>query len=99
TRSYGDWSSDVCSSDLGTNKISGMVYEYFQNRNLNATGQEFKRQGISKPRFDQNRFGASIGGPIIPNKWFYFGNFEYAPLGQARSEERRVGKDGTARWS
>jgi len=67
----------------GTNKISGMVYEYFQNRNLNATGQEFKRQGISKPRFDQNRFGASIGGPIIPNKWFYFGNFEYAPLGQA----------------
>jgi carboxypeptidase family protein len=67
----------------GTNKVSGTLYEYFQNRNLNATGQEFKRQGISKPRFDQNRFGAGIGGPIIPNKWFYFGNFEYAPLGQA----------------
>ena len=67
----------------GTNKISGTVYEYFQNRKLNATGQEFKRQGISKPRYDQNRMGASIGGPIIKNKWFYFGNFEYAPLGQA----------------
>ena len=67
----------------GTNKISGTVYEYFQNRKLNATGQEFKRQGISKPRFDQNRLGASIGGPVIKNKWFYFGNFEYAPLGQA----------------
>src|SRR5262249_25594094 len=67
----------------GTNRVSGTVYEYFQNRKLNATGQEFKRQGISKPRFDQNRFGASIGGPIIPNKWFYFGDFDYAPLGQA----------------
>ena len=27
--------------------------------------------------------GASIGGPVIKNKWFYFGNFEYSPLGQA----------------
>jgi hypothetical protein len=67
----------------GTNRISGSVYEYFQNRTLNATGEEFKRQRISKPRYDQNRMGASIGGPIIKNKWFYFGNFDYAPLGQA----------------
>jgi hypothetical protein len=67
----------------GTNEIHGSFYEYFQNRKLNATGQEFQRQGIPKPRYDQNRLGGSIGGPIIKNKWFYFGNFEYAPLGQA----------------
>src|SRR5262249_19842777 len=35
------------------------------------------------PRFDQNRVGGSIGGPIKKNKLFYFGNFEYAPNGQA----------------
>ena len=67
----------------GTNAVHGALYEYFQNRNLNAVDQSFARQGItSNPRFDQNKLGASIGGPIIKDKLFYFGNFEYAPLGQ-----------------
>ena len=67
----------------GTNAVHGSLYEYFQNRELNAIDQKFIRQGITtKPRYDQNRAGASVGGPIIKNKWFYFGNFEYAPLGQ-----------------
>ena len=68
----------------GTNEIHGSAYEYFQNRNLNALDQSFKRQGVfSEPRFDQNRFGGSVGFPIKKNKWFGFGNVEYAPLGQA----------------
>jgi hypothetical protein len=68
----------------GTNEIHGSAYEYFQNRKLNALDQAFFRQGIyDKPRYDQNRVGGSIGGPIIKNKLFYFGNFEYAPNGQA----------------
>jgi hypothetical protein len=68
----------------GTNQIHGSAYEYFQNRNLNALDQVYFRQGIyDKPRFDQNRVGGSIGGPILKNKLFYFGNFEYAPNGQA----------------
>ena len=68
----------------GTNQVHGSLYEYFQNRNLNAEDQSFARQGFtSNPRFDQNKVGASIGGPIKKDKLFYFGNFEYAPLGQA----------------
>jgi hypothetical protein len=68
----------------GTNQIHGSVYEYFQNRNLNAEDQKFARQGFTyNPRFDQNKLGASVGGPIKSDKLFYFGNFEYAPLGQA----------------
>jgi hypothetical protein len=67
----------------GTNEVHGSLYEYFQNRNLNAVDEAFARQGFrSNPRFDQNRLGASIGGPILKNKLFYFVNFEYAPLGQ-----------------
>src|SRR5439155_3939138 len=68
----------------GENGMHGTAYEYFQNRKLNAIDQKYVRQGITKnPRYDQNRVGGSVGGPIIKNKWFYFGNFEYAPLGQA----------------
>jgi hypothetical protein len=68
----------------GGNAIHGTIYEYFQNRNLNALDQAAKRQGtFSPPRFDQNLIGGGVSGPIIKNKLFYFGNFDYNPLGQA----------------
>jgi hypothetical protein len=68
----------------GDNNTHGSLYEYFQNRKLNAMDQAFKRQGFTEnPRYDQNRMGGSVGGPIVRNKWFYFGDFEYAPLGAA----------------
>jgi hypothetical protein len=68
----------------GTNAIHGDIYEYNLNRNYNAVDQQNANQGVlSNPRFDQNRLGATIGGPIIKNKWFYFGDFEYEPLGRA----------------
>jgi hypothetical protein len=68
----------------GTNQMHGSLYEYFQNRNLNAVDAIFANQGIrSNPRFDQNRLGGSAGGAIIKDKLFYFGNVEYAPLGVA----------------
>ncbi len=71
----------------GTNTVHGSIYEYMQNRHLNAMDQAFVRQGKTRegdfPRFDQNKLGATIGGPIKKDKLFYFGNFEYAPMGQA----------------
>ncbi|MCU1258579.1 MAG: Cna domain protein, partial [Bryobacterales bacterium] len=66
----------------GTNELHGSVYEYLQNRNLNAVDQALANQQIySNPRYDQSRLGATIGGPILKNKLFYFGNFEYNPVG------------------
>lgn len=68
----------------GGNNVHGSLYDYLLNRNFNALDASFKRQGISdRPRRDQNRLGGTIGGPIIKNKLFYFGNFEYVPYGQA----------------
>jgi hypothetical protein len=75
----------------GTNQIHGSVFEYLQNRNLNAVDQTEVQQGIrSNPRFDNNRLGATIGGPIRKDKLFYFGNFEYNPLGQAAQPGQTV---------
>src|SRR5215472_206053 len=70
----------------GTNSLHGMLYEYFQNRNLNALDQLFANSGtLSNPRFDFNRIGGNIGGPILKNKLFYFVDFEYSPTGEASS--------------
>lgn len=69
----------------GTNQIHGSLYELMQNRNLNAVDSLVSQgqQQTSNPRYDNNRLGVTIGGPIIKNKLFYFGNMEYNPIGQA----------------
>ncbi len=68
----------------GGNQIHGAAYEYFQNRNLNSVDESSARQGIrSNPRYDQNTIGGSVGGPIIKDKLFYYGLYQYNPTGQA----------------
>ncbi|MBV9937816.1 MAG: TonB-dependent receptor, partial [Acidobacteriaceae bacterium] len=68
----------------GTNEFHGMLYEYFQNRNLNAADNQSYVSGAPlHPRFDYNRFGGNFGGPIKRNKMFFFVNWEYNPIGQA----------------
>jgi len=76
----------------GTNSFHGAAYEYFQNRNLDAidnaivltTAQNPDGTYTPKnPRFDRNRFGGQIGGPIFKNKLFGFVNYERTPLGEA----------------
>jgi hypothetical protein len=72
----------------GTNTFHGLAYEYLKNRNLNAIDATVARgfgpgEKPKNPRFDNNRFGGQIGGPIIKNKAFFFVNYEYNPVGQA----------------
>ncbi|MDE0126700.1 MAG: carboxypeptidase-like regulatory domain-containing protein [Bryobacterales bacterium] len=73
----------------GTNEIHGSLYEYFANRALNAMDQSNKRRGITeKPRLDDNRFGGTVGGPVVRNRLFYFGTYERNPVGQASAPGR-----------
>ncbi|HEY4364189.1 MAG TPA: carboxypeptidase regulatory-like domain-containing protein [Bryobacteraceae bacterium] len=68
----------------GTNELHGSLYEYFQNRNLDAVDASVVHQGLrSNPRYDYNRFGGAVGGPAIKNKLFYYGLLEYNPVGYA----------------
>ncbi|HVW07519.1 MAG TPA: carboxypeptidase regulatory-like domain-containing protein [Bryobacteraceae bacterium] len=68
----------------GGNDLHGSLYEYMQNRKLNAIDELFANSGITgKPRFDSNRFGGTVGGPIRRNRLFYFANLEYSPTGEA----------------
>ncbi|HUA14394.1 MAG TPA: carboxypeptidase regulatory-like domain-containing protein [Verrucomicrobiae bacterium] len=84
----------------GTNTIHGRVYEYFKNRNLDALDQEFANQGVfTNPRYDNNRFGGQVGGAIIKNKWFYFVNFEYNPIGEAATPSSAALAPTAAGWT
>jgi hypothetical protein len=68
----------------GTNQFHGKVYEYFQNRNLNAA-QGIAGGKVPNPRYDNNRYGAQLGGPIVKDKLFFFANYERNEVGEAQS--------------
>ena len=59
----------------GTNAFHGSAYEFFQNDALNAYPYQFG-QNLPKPKLRQNQFGGSIGGPIVKDKVFFFGDYE-----------------------
>ncbi len=56
----------------GTNRLHGAVWEFLRNDKLDAADY-FER---SKGELRQNQFGASIGGRIIKDKLFFFGDYE-----------------------
>ncbi len=60
----------------GTNRIHGAVWEFFRNDKLDAADWFEDNGGVKKGELRQNQFGASIGGPILRDKLFYFGDYE-----------------------
>jgi len=59
----------------GSNQFHGEAHEYNRNRNYNAWTSLEHGNGVQN-RFDYNRFGGSIGGPIKRDKIFFFGAYE-----------------------
>src|SRR5262249_55919095 len=58
----------------GTNQYHASVFEFLRNTNLNAVG--FFKPATGKPALHRNQFGTTIGGPLIKNKLFFFGDYE-----------------------
>jgi hypothetical protein len=60
----------------GTNSLHGAAWEFFRNNVLDAADYFENNTGTPKGKLNQNQFGASIGGPIVKNKIFFFGDYE-----------------------
>ena len=60
----------------GTNDLHGSVWEYHNNQHMRSRNY-FQPTTQDKPRDTLNIFGATIGGPIVKNKLFYFGHVEW----------------------
>ncbi len=57
----------------GTNQLHGDVFEFLRNEKVDATNafDQFGQQP-----YKQNQFGFTLGGPILKNKLFFFGDYE-----------------------
>ena len=60
-------------SPSGTNSFHGDVFDYFRNDTLEA---RTPFNGPSANSFLLNQFGAGLGGPIVPDKTFFYANYE-----------------------
>lgn len=63
-------------SKSGTNRFSGSGWEFFRNQDLNWNDYFSERNGIDKVPFRFNQYGATIGGPVIRGRTFFFANWE-----------------------
>lgn len=61
----------------GTNQFHGSVYERHENSSLDATSHYDVRNKIKKGLYRENLFGFTIGGPVIKNKVFAFGSYQW----------------------
>jgi hypothetical protein len=60
----------------GSNQFHGTLFEFLRNDIFDATEFFNSMAGKPKPKYRQNQFGGSIGGPIIKNKTFFFFDIE-----------------------
>ena len=62
----------------GTNRFHGSLYDLLQNEKLDANSWSngLSTPAIPKNSYTQNIFGATIGGPIVKNRLFFFADYE-----------------------
>jgi hypothetical protein len=65
-------------------------YWYNQNTVFNANEWGNKLTGLKRPGINDNRVGASIGGPIQKDKTFFFANYEVRRYSQSIRSEQNV---------
>src|SRR5579864_3326359 len=63
----------------GTNSLHGDAYEFLRNDKLDGKNAF----DASRQPYKQNQFGFTLGGPIIKNRTFFFGDYEGLRIRQA----------------
>ncbi len=65
----------------GSNELHFTAFEFFLNDKFQARNPftQFQRDPLTGrfiPETERNQFGGSVGGPIVQNKWFFFGDYQ-----------------------
>jgi hypothetical protein len=59
----------------GTNSLRGSAFEYFRHDSLDSRGY-FDPPDQPVPALRQNQFGATLGGPVVRDRSFFFASYE-----------------------
>jgi hypothetical protein len=60
----------------GANQFRGNVFEFYRNSDMDANTWENNRSKAAKAERKQHIFGATLGGPIVENKLFFFADYQ-----------------------
>jgi hypothetical protein len=74
----------------GTNQLHGSLYEYNRNTATSANTWFNNRTGVPVQQLVRNQFGASVGGPVKKDRFFYFVNWEQRKDASSVSQVRAV---------
>ena len=77
----------------GSNSFHGTAYEYNRNTLFEANDWFSNRAGVARPALIRNQYGASLGGPVLKNKVFFFFNWEVRKDRSAASKTAIVPSD------
>ncbi len=69
----------------GTNAVHGSAFEFVRNDAFNASTFFNNEKGLPKPILKRNQFGATVGGPIKKDKFFFFVGYQSQRLVQTVS--------------
>jgi hypothetical protein len=75
---YGNVAGGVVSAvtKSGTNVYHGTGFIFGRNDRLDANSWANNRSGAKKGDFTQQIYGGTLGGPLMQNQLFFFGNFQ-----------------------
>ena len=59
----------------GTNHFHGSVYDYFQDNYMSANSWANNYSSVKLQPYTQDQYGATIGGRILRDKLFFFGDY------------------------
>ena len=84
TRTYStEWGTSAgavvnASTKSGTNKLHGSAWEYARNSvfDANSWANDHVTPKLPKGNFSQNQFGGTVGGPIVRDRTFFFGDYQ-----------------------
>ena len=79
---YGSNAINVITKN-GTNAYHGELFWQHRNDNIDAKNFFTNLAGTNLPEYKRNKFGATLGGPVIKDKLHFFGNYEGSRLRQA----------------
>jgi hypothetical protein len=60
----------------GTNNVHGSGFEFYSDERFRTNNYFSKLNNTPKGDWQYNQFGGTVGGPVVRNKFFYFGSYE-----------------------